>query len=89
MESTEKYKVSFRRSGTRKPSSERFFNTEQEAYDYFKQYTPKKKKDKEEEWGVGESSEIKLDLVKLSENGIETSSQTVDSTHVEQQDAIG
>lgn len=89
MESTEKYKVSFRRSGTRKPSSERFFNTEKEAYEYFQQYTKKKHIDKEEEWGVGKSSEVKLDLVKISENGIETSSQIVDSMHVEQQDAIG
>ncbi|WPP52285.1 hypothetical protein [Catalinimonas niigatensis] len=88
MENTTKYRVSFWRSGARKPSGSRFFDTEEQAYAYFNQYTRQDKVIMEEEWGTGASAEIKLEIVSLNENGMEVDAQAVDSMHVVQQDAI-
>jgi hypothetical protein len=89
MENTnDKYRVSFWRSGAHKPSGSRIFDTEEHAYEYFHQYTEQDKVVMEEEWGVGASAEIKLEIVSLNENGMETGAQLIDSMHVVQQDSI-
>lgn len=89
MADTQKYRVSFRRSGARKTSGDRMFDSKDQAYQYFSQYTKKEKKDLEEEWGVGESAEVKMDKIALSDNGMEVNAETVDSMHVQEQDIIG
>jgi hypothetical protein len=88
MQDEKKYEVKFTRAGARKASGSRIFTDKPAAEAYLERYTPKDKKDKEEEWGVGESALLQLSEVPVNENQLVTERKELKSLHVQEQDII-
>ncbi|MFP4089818.1 MAG: hypothetical protein ACLFUB_17520 [Cyclobacteriaceae bacterium] len=88
MEKQHKFEVRFWRAGAQKPSGSRMFDTKDQARQYISQYTPKEKKDLEEEWEVGESAVLQLEEVQINDRGMVAERNKVEKMHVQEQDVI-